>query len=283
MNNQLLSSKLSNGLKVYYPKRNGFSFYNELRLLEEEIPTYFTNGISLNEGDTIVDVGANIGLFTIYVHQMLKGDVDIYSFEPIPAIFEALELNIQSLINSNRIRVLPYGISQESRIATFDYYPNSPGQSSMYPDSSEKYRTEMRNSVLQNLKSAPRQIRRLLSFVPPFLRPFFVDRDMENIYKVQKVKCQLKALSEVIQEQEIKKIDLLKIDVERSELDVLLGIKQQDWPKVKQVVVEVHDREGQLDKVKVLLQNHGFSKVIIEQEPFLRNTELFTVFGLRPL
>ena len=34
-----------------------------------------------------------------------------------------------------------------------------------------------------------------------------------------------------------RQVDLLKVDVERAELDVLRGISSQDWPRIRQVDV----------------------------------------------
>ena len=44
-------------------------------------------------------------------------------------------------------------------------------------------------------------------------------------------------------------MDLLKIDVERAEKEVLQGILPSDWPKIRQVAMEVHDVEGGLQTV----------------------------------
>jgi hypothetical protein len=64
--------------------------------------------------------------------------------------------------------------------------------------------------------------------------------------------------------------------VEKSELDVLLGIEGQDWPKIKQVVVEVHDLEQRVKKITALLKEHGFRKITLEQEPFFEGSNVFS-------
>ena len=46
-----------------------------------------------------------------------------------------------------------------------------------------------------------------------------------------------------------------------------LRVQEQDWQKIKQVVVEVHNVDGRVEKITNLLKNHGLSKVILEQEP----------------
>ena len=48
-------------------------------------------------------------------------------------------------------------------------------------------------------------------------------------------------LSDIIRENQIHRIDLLKIDAEKAEMDIIKGIEAHDWPKIKQIVLEIHD------------------------------------------
>jgi hypothetical protein len=50
---------LPNGMKIFCLRKE------EVSILYEQIQEYFKNGIELYEGDTVFDVGANIGLFTL--------------------------------------------------------------------------------------------------------------------------------------------------------------------------------------------------------------------------
>lgn len=92
--------------------------------------------------------------------------------------------------------------------------------------------------------------------------------------------CRLRRLSEVIAEEGIEQIDLLKIDVEKSELEVLEGIEEGDWEKIKQIVVEVHDTGERLEAVQNMLQRHGY-QVVLEQDGVLRGTTLYNVYATR--
>lgn len=280
MESSISYKKLPNGFKIFFPKKDVFQFYDETTFFYEEVQDYFKNGIVCSEGDTIFDVGANIGLFTIHAHEKYNKNINIYAFEPIPQIFKALSLNIQNL-NSDNIRIFPFGCSNESKVETFSYHPNAPGMSSIYPNNSLEHRQAIRNNIIENLEYAPHRIRQLIGFVPPFLRSFFIDKDLDRIFKIEKVDCQLLKLSDVIKQNEVRKIDLLKIDVERSELQVLLGIETQDWSKIEQIVIEIHDTENQLEIIKNLLTQQGFSKVTIEQDPFLKASKNFVLYAIR--
>lgn len=54
-------------------------------------------------------------------------------------------------------------------------------------------------------------------------------------------------------------IDLLKIDVEGSEMAVLEGIDAADWPRVRYVLVEVTSLNGSRGQVQTFLQSKGFT------------------------
>lgn len=60
------------------------------------------------------------------------------------------------------------------------------------------------------------------------------------------------------EEQGIKKIDLLKVDVEGAEISVLKGIKDSHWAMVQQVVLEVENYAAR-DEVLSILQPKGFT------------------------
>ena len=97
--------------------------------------------------------------------------------------------------------------------------------------------------------------------------------------RAKTVSARLRTLSSVIAEQGIDRIDLLKINVEKSELDVLRGVRPDDWPKIRQLVIEVDQREN-LEPITALLEQHGF-ETLVEQDPLLRRTDLCYVYAIR--
>ena len=77
------------------------------------------------------------------------------------------------------------------------------------------------------------------------------------------------------------RVDLLKIDAEGAELRVLRGVSAGDWPKIDQVVVEVHDLDGRLAEVRSLLQAAGFRRLVVAREPGFEGTRLVNLFAAR--
>lgn len=264
---------LPNGLQVVCLRKD------EVLILYEQVQEYLKHGIELRQGDTIFDVGANIGLFSLWLYQLFQRNLKIYAFEPIPVLFEILKLNTERF-DSEKLKAFPYGLSRKSGFMTFAYHPNATPLSTAYPDSSGKERDMFKNAILSNLKNAPPEIRRLV-WLPPFLRSLILDYELNKASQVEQVSCELKTISEVVCEQGIERIDLLKIDVEKSELDVLLGIEAQHWSIIKQIVIEVHDIQNRVKNITALLKENGFSKIAIEQEPILKGSNIFSIYALR--
>ena len=69
-------------------------------------------------------------------------------------------------------------------------------------------------------------------------------RGVEGSPQGETLTCELRTLASVIEDEPLDRVDLLKIDVERAELDVLRGIDEEGWPAIEQIVAEVHDQAG---------------------------------------
>ena len=57
--------------------------------------------IKFNKGDTIVDAGANIGMFSMWALRECGGDARILSFEPIPTTYGCLAANAKDVGNGS--------------------------------------------------------------------------------------------------------------------------------------------------------------------------------------
>ncbi|OUS47132.1 methyltransferase FkbM domain-domain-containing protein [Ostreococcus tauri] len=82
------------------------------------------------------------------------------------------------------------------------------------------------------------------------------------------------SVSDVIDAHGLDVVDVLKIDVERAELDVLRGVSDAHWPRFRSVVCECHDVDGSLDAVLRLLRAH-FADVTVT--PLFGRAALFIV------
>ena len=261
----LLRHKLPNGMEVAYQSKVELDhFYDDI--FEKQV--YLRHGIKLSEADSVFDVGANIGLFTLFVCRNYK-DVTVYSFEPAPPLFEILRANASLYAPSARL--FNYGLSNEAKQAAFTFYPNSSGMSSFYGD--EREEKEALRAIMCN------QLRKGMDGMAEVMR--YADDVLDERFKHQTFTCRLETLSNTIREHHIERIALLKIDVQKSELDVLLGIDEGDWEKIGQIVLEVHDLDGRLKLMLALLRSHGY-QVTVEQDEMYEGSILYNLYAIKP-
>ncbi|MEU7484712.1 FkbM family methyltransferase [Streptomyces sp. NPDC042319] len=220
---------------------------------------YMQHGITLSPGGTVFDVGANIGMSALFFHTECA-DLTFHCFEPAPIPYTALSTNLQTHgIQGTATRC---ALSDYSGTGRLTYYPDSTVMSGFHADAASE--AALTRSFL--------------------LRSGFDEEDVEDMlagrHEVLEIECPVRTLSEVIAERGVTSIDLLKVDVEKSELEVLRGLDEADWPKVRQVVAEVHDLDGTLKAFTSLLEKHGFG-VAVEQDALLAETEIYEVFAVR--
>jgi len=247
---------------------------SEAIMLDDHIDGYFNNGIKINEGDVVVDVGANIGVLGVRLSEKFN-KIKIYSFEPIPNIFSVLKKNCK-LTNNPDFKVFENGLGDKKEKKEFTYFPNSPALSTAQPDAWKKDPKMLINAVKGSLKNAPKKFW-WAKFIPSFLAPIFAKYLTIN---KKKFVCEIITLSDFIANEKISKIHFLKIDCEGLELKVLQGIKKNDWNKILSCVVEVHNINKRLDKICKLLEENGF-KIILEKEKSLKKTKLVNVFATK--
>jgi FkbM family methyltransferase len=250
----------------------------EVRVVHSEMAGYFRHGIAVADGDVVFDVGANIGLFGLWVRRM--ADVSVYSFEPIPAIFRALDANAAAF-GGGRWNVFNCGLGRRPATATFGYHKHITVWSSPCPDDSPAERELLCTAALRNLAAYPRPVR-WLRWLPGPLRRRLVELALDRAFRFKPIACPVRTVSGILRDERVPRIDLLKIDVQRGEWDVFQGVEEDDWCKVRQVVAEVHDLDDQrIERTMMLLKRHGFDAVTLEQEPMLRGTDIYNLFARR--
>lgn len=257
--------KLPNGLEVaYQSKVEADFFYRDI--FEKHV--YFKNGISIAPGDCVFDVGANIGLFTLFVHTRFKG-VETYSFEPAPPLFEILKANTR--LQAPRANLFNYGLSNAEKTSKFTFYPNSSGMSSFYADVDEE-KDVLRSIMVNQAEKGMAGMGQLMKYADELLEERLISETYE---------CRLTTLSGFLRERSIKRIDLLKIDVQKCELDVLQGVEDADWERIRQIVIEVHDIDDRLNWISGLLRDRGFG-LVIEQDDLYEGSVMYNIYAIKP-
>ena len=157
-----------------------------------------------NNGGVVVDIGANIGSFSIY--SAAKG-ATVYAVEPEPNNLQELKNNIELNNMQDQVYVLPYGISDYKGTAVI----SDMGGGSTIKD--------------ENIDGSEIEIMSL--------------DIMFDLYH-------------------IKEVDVLKIDVEGSEVEIILGASKDNLNKCKYITMEFDIRTGSRigDMVKKLSETH---------------------------
>jgi FkbM family methyltransferase len=209
---------------------------------------YLLHGVQLRKGDTVFDVGSNIGMFSLFCSRHTQKDVNLFAFEPSTQLFAILERNVQEHCPKNTV-LGNFGLGKSNYTAEFSFYPQYSLLSSF-------------DSLSPDAEDA-------------IIKTAFLGSCDPQVFQRVVEQCSIRTISSVISEHNIQSIDLLKIDVEKFEWDVLQGIESADWPKIRQIVVEVHHIENRVESLVALLQKHGFRTFVDFSGPprFLRYRE----------
>ncbi len=168
---------------------------------EEELRDYF----NIKKG-IFIDVGANVGKYSIMVGNRLKNNGKVISIEPEINNFLTLKENIK-LNKLNNVILENSACSEKNGLVQL-YLSDYPGQHSIY-------------------------------------------RKTKHRIKVRSVK-----LDDLIKKYSLKKVNLIKIDVEGAEIDVLKGAENILKKFKPKIIFECYGEN--YPKVKALLKKYGY-------------------------
>ncbi|KTD42527.1 FkbM family methyltransferase [Legionella oakridgensis] len=232
--------------------------------------TYLSDFLTLHPDSVIVDVGANIGIFSLFAISQCNGNAQIYSFEPIPATFQCLEKNLAS--HKNIAKIYNEGISNVTNdcyrdftlfgkdFATATYRKKDKLLSNYAP--LLNYTTLLEITKTTN-KTLYYQLKYLL-----FMRHYLVKKNYKKQTLETKVRCKLTSLSHFIETNQLNRIDFLKIDVEGAEMDVIKSIHPKQFSMIKQCSIEVHNIDNRVATLADFLREQGFSIKVCKNPMF---------------
>jgi FkbM family methyltransferase len=260
----LNSLKLPNGCIIKH-----INEYETLYLYEELFVnhTYAHPRIKLPEQPIILDIGANIGLFALYMKQK-HPKACIYSFEPIKHTFSALKEN---MLLHNLGQPFQFGVTDQIGTQTFHHYPNATFFSGKYTSKDDLRKMKV---IAKNILKKQYGLEE--EYLDAYVSLFTKNRTLSIPESVS-----VTTITEIIHANKLFRIDLLKVDAEGCELEVLSGLSVADWPKIRTIIIEIHE-QTQLTKEPFikLLQAKGFT-VAEKHEETLKNTGLCNLYAWR--
>lgn len=114
---------------VLIPQNEVFRVRNIFEDHEYGIPPQFVAAGPL----TIVDIGANVGLFALYMKNF-RPDSDIYCFEPVPQTVALLRKNIK---DHEGIAIYPYALSNRCGTSEIHLHSANSGENSLKFDKAD--------------------------------------------------------------------------------------------------------------------------------------------------
>ena len=184
-----------NGEKLFFKKERGslFAVHNNREIhshilnggFEDHIINILTNQIK--PGAICMDVGANIGYYSVLMADLCMPNGKVYSFEPVGYNRKKLELNA-SLNGNKNIQIIGKALGEKTENLELNIFP-------------ENSKLIGHNSFIEN-------------------------ETLKENDGFEKVEVQVISADEWIKEQKIEKVDFIKVDIEGFEYNFFKGASQ---------------------------------------------------------
>lgn len=196
-----------------YKLRNGTKFKTHYSL---DAATIFVIYIRKDYGNIpndsiIVDIGANIGVFSIFASKNGKNNI-IYSYEPIEETYSHLQENI--ILNDCKDSIIPFNYAIASK--------------------KEKRKMFLVDSVNNTI--------------------------IESNSNLPSVEIESITLEDVFKDNNLERIDLLKLDCEGAEYEIFYNLPDNLFSKIKEIKMEFHGQKKGEELRDFLIKNNFIIK-----------------------
>jgi len=159
----------------------------------------------INDNSVVIDIGANIGVYSIFATQ--SKNTIVYAYEPMSNNFNLLRENIK--FNKLEKNIFPFNLAIGTQKEKRRLYLGDSPFHSFYPINKSPF-----NSLY---------------------RDYLKDKNQKYI-EVNSI-----ALKDVFEENKIEQCDILKLDCEGAEFEILYNLPDEYFRKIKKIRLEYHN------------------------------------------
>jgi FkbM family methyltransferase len=192
------------------------------KAFERPLPEFFS--ASITDGDTVLDIGANTGLYSLLACSVGR-DVEVYAFEPLPMAADLLAENLSRCPRHERIHIVREAIDEVS------------GQSQFYIPVDDHGYIETSASLASDFRA-----------------------QHSEIFKVRRT-----TIDDFVKIQGVRKVDVIKIDIEGVEERALTGGSRVLLEFRPIVFLEILDT-AKYDKIEEMRRHAGYVSVQLPEE-----------------
>ncbi|MFA5878108.1 MAG: FkbM family methyltransferase [Candidatus Staskawiczbacteria bacterium] len=220
-----------------YIFRNGLKIKTKDGISSGTIAVIFIKkdyGDDIEDNSVIIDIGANIGVFSLFAGQ--SENTTIYAYEPMSDNYDLLKENIG--LNKLETNILPFNLAIGARSEKRKFYLGTSASHSFSPISESPFNA------------------------------LYGDRVQEQKQKFIEINCV--SLKNVFDRNNIQKCDILKMDCEGAEFEILYNLPEEYFKMIKKIRLEYHNhlssKKNNVDYLIKFLKRMRY-KVVKIKEP----------------
>ena len=239
---EIISSRAKKQIPAEFILRDGTRFETGMLLVWHELVNeiffehvYTPVHLQIGRNDIVVDIGAHLGVFSVFAASMTQNTV--YAFEPSPDNFEVLKRNIH-MNGVNNIKAHRCAVSDRPGSTTF-----------LLSSGSSTNHLLFNHKILHKLEKYQASVDHLQYKIP-------LPSDFEEYIEVPTT-----TLQDIMDSNNIEQIDFLKMDCEGSEELILDSTPKNYLKRVRKIAFEFHDHLSNLNHndMRKLLEEIGFT------------------------
>jgi len=181
---------------------------------------------SINDNSVVIDIGANIGVYSIFAAQ--SKNTIVYAYEPMVDNFNLLRENIK--LNKLEKNIFPFNLAVGARKEKRKLYLGGSPFHSFYPINKSPF-----NRLYGN---------------------YFKEKN-QKYTEVNSI-----SLKDIFKENKIDQCDILKMDCEGAEFEILYNLPDEYFKKIKKIRLEYHNhlanKKNRGDYLIKFLEQKGF-------------------------